>query len=112
MTDAIDTVPCHTCAELERRLGAANDRVRDLESRGRDYDRIVGVGLELARKLAEAQDERHRFAALLEEALLFGSPRVTRKGELLGFLADLDWTRRVETALAQRGGQEPDATAR
>ena len=101
-SERLEDVPSKRCAEIERRLAAANDRIRDLESRGRDYDRLVGVGLELARKLTLAEDERDGFRALLEEALLFGSPRVTRKGELIGFLADMDWTRRVETALGRR----------
>ena len=63
--------------ELRDRLAAADDRIRNLESRGRDYDRIVEAGLattlELARKLAAAEDERDRFAALLEEARAHGS---------------------------------------
>ena len=97
-TDAIEELPCRRCSETERRLAAANDRIRDLESRGRDYDRLVGVGLELARKLTEAEDERDSFRALLEEALL-GSPRPARKGELFALLVDLGWPRRVEKAL-------------
>jgi hypothetical protein len=105
-SDAIDTVPCKYCAELERRNAAQVDLTHECERRRADATVLAQTRAErlvaLDRILERSEQERLSYRALLEEALLFGSPRVTRKGELLGFLADLDWTRRVESALGAR----------